>query len=135
MDCSPPGSSVHGDFPGKNTGMGCHSLLQGIFLAQGSNPGLPHYRQTLYHLSHQGIPLHMVTSTRTVRATFSSDTLNKAKIFLSSQVLPKNSGTDTHWIPLCNCWPKDHGQWECMCWQLEPDSQVKCTLIKCALIF
>ena len=30
MDCSPPGSSVHGDFPGKNTGVGCHALLQGI---------------------------------------------------------------------------------------------------------
>ena len=36
MDCSPPGSSVH-DFPGKNTEMGCHFLLQGIFLTQGSN--------------------------------------------------------------------------------------------------
>ena len=32
MDCSPPGSSVHGDSPGKNTGVGCHALLQGIFV-------------------------------------------------------------------------------------------------------
>ena len=32
MDCSPPGSSVRGDSPGKNTGVGCHALLQGIFL-------------------------------------------------------------------------------------------------------
>ena len=31
MDCSPPGSSVHGNSPGKNTGVGSHSLLQGIF--------------------------------------------------------------------------------------------------------
>ena len=37
--------------PGKNTGVGCHSLLQGIFLTQGSNPSLPHCRQILYHLS------------------------------------------------------------------------------------
>ena len=37
MDCSPPGSSVPGDSPGKNTGMGCHALLQGIFPTQGSN--------------------------------------------------------------------------------------------------
>ena len=37
MDCCPPGSSVHGDSPGKNTGVGCHALLQGIFLNQGSN--------------------------------------------------------------------------------------------------
>ena len=56
MDCSPPGSSVHGDSPGKNTGVGCHDLLQGIFPTQGSNPGLLYYRQILYHLSHQGSP-------------------------------------------------------------------------------
>ena len=41
MDCSLPGSSVHGDSPGKNIGTGCHALLQGIFPTQGSNPGLP----------------------------------------------------------------------------------------------
>ena len=56
MDCSPPGSSVHGDSPGKNIRVGCHALLQGIFPTQGLNPGLPHCRQILYHLSHQGSP-------------------------------------------------------------------------------
>ena len=40
-----PGSSVHGDSPGENTGVGCHALLQGVFPPQGSNPGLPHCRQ------------------------------------------------------------------------------------------
>ena len=35
------------DFPGKNTGVGCHFLLQGIFLTQGLNPGLLHCSQTL----------------------------------------------------------------------------------------
>ena len=44
------------DFLGKKTGVGCHFLLQGIFPNQGSNSGLPHCRQTLYRLSHQGIP-------------------------------------------------------------------------------
>ena len=44
------------DSPGKNTGVGCHFLLQGIFPTQGSNPGLPHCRQILYHLSHQERP-------------------------------------------------------------------------------
>ena len=39
------------DFPGKNAGVGCHFLLQGIFLTQGSNSGLLHCRQILYHLS------------------------------------------------------------------------------------
>ena len=56
MDCSLPGSSVRGDSPGKNTGVGCRLLLQGIFLSQGSNPGLPHCRQILYHLSYQASP-------------------------------------------------------------------------------
>ena len=56
MDCSLPGSSVHGDSPGKNTGMGFLALLQGIFPTQGSNPGLLHCRQILYWLSQQGSP-------------------------------------------------------------------------------
>ena len=56
MDCSPPGSFVHGDSPGKNTGVGCHALLQGIFPTQGLNPGLLHCGQLLYHLSHKGSP-------------------------------------------------------------------------------
>ena len=42
MDCSLPGSSVHGDSPCKNTGVGSHVLLQGLFPIQGLNPGLPH---------------------------------------------------------------------------------------------
>ena len=44
------------DFLSKSTVVGCYFLLQGIFPTQGSNPGLPHCRQTLYHLSHQGSP-------------------------------------------------------------------------------
>ena len=42
--------------PGQNTGVGSLSLLQGIFLTQGSNPGLPHCRWILYQLSHQESP-------------------------------------------------------------------------------
>ena len=44
------------DSPVKNTGVGCHALLQGIILSLGSNPGLPHCRWFLHHLSHQGSP-------------------------------------------------------------------------------
>ena len=40
--------------PGQNTGVGSLSLLRGIFPTQGSNPGLPHCRQILYELSHEG---------------------------------------------------------------------------------
>ena len=46
-DCSPPGSSVLGILQARNTGAGCHSLLQGIFLTQGLNSGLPHCGQIL----------------------------------------------------------------------------------------
>ena len=46
------------DFPGKNTGVGCYVLLQGIFPTQGSNPGLPLCRWILYYLSHQGSHIH-----------------------------------------------------------------------------
>ena len=63
MDCGPPGSSDHGDFWGENTGVGCPALLQacpalfqGIFPTKGSNPGLPHCRGILYHLSYLGNP-------------------------------------------------------------------------------
>ena len=54
MDCSLPRSSVNGDSPGKNTGMGCHALLQGIFQTQGSNLGLLYCRWILYCLRYQG---------------------------------------------------------------------------------
>ena len=43
MDYSPPGSSVHGDSPGKNIGVGCLALLLGIFPTQGSNLHLLHF--------------------------------------------------------------------------------------------
>ena len=56
VDCGPPGSSVHGDSPGKNTGVGSHSLLQRVFPTQGSNLGLVHYRQILYCLNREGNP-------------------------------------------------------------------------------
>ena len=53
MDCSPPGSSVHGDSPGKNTGVGCYALLQGIF---------PTQEWTLQHLNHQERPTQCMVS-------------------------------------------------------------------------
>ena len=54
MDCNLQGSSVHGDSPGKNTTLGCHALLQGIFPTQGLNSGFPHCRRILCQLSHKG---------------------------------------------------------------------------------
>ena len=57
MDCIPPGSSVHGILQARILEWGCCFLLKRIFLNQESNLGLQHYRQILYHLSHQGSPL------------------------------------------------------------------------------
>ena len=57
LDCSPRGFSVHGISPGKNTGAGCHFLLQDVFLTQWSKLGLLRLLQAgeiLYLLSHQG---------------------------------------------------------------------------------
>ena len=54
--CHPMNYIVYSSWnsPGQNTGVGSLFLLQGIFPIQGSNPGLPHCRQILYQLSHQG---------------------------------------------------------------------------------
>ena len=64
MYCSPPGSSVLEDSPGKNSGVDCHALLQGIFPTQGSNPGLLHCGWVLYQLSHKGSPHTLVTTSK-----------------------------------------------------------------------
>ena len=53
IDCGLPGSFIHRDSPGKNTGVGCHALLQGIFPTQGSNPHLLH----LLHCQAGSLPL------------------------------------------------------------------------------
>ena len=53
IDCSPPGSCPWNS-PGKNTGMGSYSFLQGIFLTQRLHSGLLHCTQILYLLGHQG---------------------------------------------------------------------------------
>ena len=60
MECSPPGSCVHGDSPWKNTGVSSHDLLQGIFLTQGSNLCLLcllHCRWIIHHWAMREAPL------------------------------------------------------------------------------
>ena len=56
MDYSPPAFSVPWDSPGKNIGVGCRFLLQGIFPTQGWNPCLLHWQADSVPLSHQGSP-------------------------------------------------------------------------------
>ena len=77
---------------GKNTGVGCsHSLLQGIFLTQGLNPGLPHCRQSLYHLSHQGHLLRMLSITKVDQNPYTG----KLSIIVS---FTHRSKSETFWI-------------------------------------
>ena len=57
MDCTSQ-APLSVEFSGKSTGVGTHSLLQGVFLTQGLNLDLLHFRQILYHLSHQGTPVY-----------------------------------------------------------------------------
>ena len=89
MECSPPGSSVNGDSPGKNTGEGCHFLLQGIFETQGSNPGLQRCRWTLCHLSHQGSPILTLHSTA-FHLLISSITIYQALLSPSTKLFNQN---------------------------------------------
>ena len=78
IDCSLPGFSVHGDSPGKNTGVSCHALLQGIFPTQEWNPDLPHWRWILYRLSHQGSPRNYgVDSLSLLQGIFPNQELNR----------------------------------------------------------
>ena len=60
MDCCLP-VLCPWDSPGKNIGVGCYFLFQGIFPTQGSNPGLLHCRQILHHLSQQGSPSVLIS--------------------------------------------------------------------------
>ena len=93
--CHPPGSSVYGDSPGKNTGVGCHPLLQGIFPTQKSNPSflcLLHCTWILYPLSYLESPI-------------SSLVANIPHGVLScSNVLIQNSGCSQHFIKI-SCAP------------------------------
>ena len=59
-----------GDSPGRNTGVGCHALLQGIFLTQESNQGLLHCRQILSQLSYQGSPFTVLSSPNLACASY-----------------------------------------------------------------
>ena len=56
MNCSLPGSSIHGNFPRKTTGVGCHFLLQEIFLSQGLNSHILHWQADSLPMNHLGSP-------------------------------------------------------------------------------
>ena len=72
MDYSLPGSFVYGMFPGKNTGVDCHFLLQEIFLTQGLNPHLLcllHWQMDSLPLAPPGKPFYKSTNPTYVGST------------------------------------------------------------------
>ena len=99
MDYSPPGSSDHGDSPGKNAGVGCHAFFQEIFPTQGSRLGLPHCRQILYHLRHQENPKavcihpHFLLLEQPPGAL----RLNESHLFLLREQVSRNALLDEWW--------------------------------------
>ena len=89
IDCSLPGSSVHSDSPGKNTGVGCHSLLQGIFPTQGSNPSLLcllHWQVGSLLLEPPGKHIYVYTHTHTHTHTHIHNFIHhKIKTFIAEE--------------------------------------------------
>ena len=84
--------------PGKNTRVGCHCLLQGIFPSQGWNPGLPHCRQAPYHLSHQGSHINPMPSlTKAHFFSFSTTTPRGEPVFIQC---PHLHSAQLHTSPL-----------------------------------
>ena len=71
------------DFPGKNTGVGCHFFLQGIFPAQGLNPCLLHQQEVSFPLSHQGGPFSYLTPLCKLD-NFHTDTFNPLELLCFS---------------------------------------------------
>ena len=96
MNCSLPGS-CRWNSPGKNTGVGSCSLLQGIFPTQESNPGLQHCRWILYQLSHKGSCMH-------AKSLQWCPTVSTLKTIAARLLCPwdspgKNTGVGCHVLP------------------------------------
>ena len=87
VDCSLQGSSVHGNSPGKNTGVGCHSLLQGIFPTRGLNPSLPHCRWILCQLSHSSVQVDRATKSGVTEESAHSDIHDHCSILLLPYII------------------------------------------------
>ena len=99
MDCSLLGSSIHGVFQARILEWVAISFSRGIFLTQGSNPGLLHCRQTLYHLSHQRSLWR--------RRVFSNSQIHSWNIqWLNNLFIWDRLGPGT-WHPLLNHWGLD----------------------------
>ena len=96
LDCSPPGSSVHGDSPGQNTGVGCHALLQRIFPTQGSNPRL----SCLLHWQVDSLPLCHLGSCLPYSSSQKHDLRWQTKRYNLTDVIIIDSQNSVSFIPV-----------------------------------
>ena len=104
MDCSLSGSFIHGIFQARVL----ERVLQRIFPTQGSNPGLPHCRQTLYHLSHKGSPIITINEVKkgeSVSVSVAPDSLRPHELQPTRLLCPwgspgKNTGVGCHFLSL-----------------------------------
>ena len=109
MNCSLPGyfGNPCQDSPGKNTGVDRHSLLQGIFPTQGSNPGLLHCRQILYCLRHQGSPMNCCINKtdynpqHLYNLTMAATNVTRLLLWLGDQ-FPADQHGNHHWSDFWN---------------------------------
>ena len=101
-DSSPPGSSTHKNFPGRNTGVGCHFLLQGIFPTPGLNPRLLH----LLHGLVGSLRLVPPGKLRDCCASTPSFRCQSAAASICTTLLRAFSGCES----LPACWP-GHTRW------------------------
>ena len=97
VDCSPPGSSVHWGSPGKNIGVSCHALLQGIFLIQGLNPHL----LSLLHC--QACSLTLAPPGKPQNSNTKGLTKGKKRFLIKTKIMTttaSNNNSDTHKVKL-----------------------------------
>ena len=99
---APPGFSVLGISPGKNTGVGCHSF-QGVFLTQGLNPGLLHWQVDSLPLSHLGSPHNSSTSIKADERTYVETEEGRMQTGLLPVPLPTWSGLSSLSPPSLLC--------------------------------
>ena len=93
----PTGLLCPWNFPGKNTGVCFHFLLQGIFPTQRLNPGVPHCRQTLYHMILQGSPSHLKVITKSKAPTALTPSCTRSSfLFHPEHPSPGNAVTTSH---------------------------------------
>ena len=136
MDCSPPGSSVQGGSPGKDTGVGCHAILQGIFPIQGSNLCLLcllHWQADSLPLAPPGKPrpslsvcLSIMVLIQSARATFHTGTQSNLTLWSP----PQNASFMNHYP--CH-FPAISYAWICFFisshwWSLQNSTQIIATM-------